>query len=118
MNMTSKIFAKEILNTIKDDTEIKVAINRKKNYDFMKKYSLTKSDVAYYVKSLKEKDFIEKKVNNNKKINTDYMYVFYKKLFLADEYGEELEQVYIKICILNNDDNTIYVESFHDEYNF
>lgn len=46
------------------------------------------------------------------------MYVFYKKLFLADEYGEELEQVYIKICILNNDDNTIYVESFHDEYNF
>ncbi len=118
MCMTSKIYAREILCKIMDDTRIIVATKRRKNADFMKKYGLTTKDVEFYIRSLKEKNFVEKKKNTNEKIKADYMYVFYKKFFLADEYGDNLEQVYIKICILNNLGNTIYVESFHDEYNF
>lgn len=118
MKMTSMVYSKEILDKINDDTIVIIARNRKKNIDFMKRYSITSDDIGYYIRNLNKNDFVEKIKNANHKINTDYLYVFHKRLFLVDEYGENIEQVYIKIGILINQDNTIYVESFHDEYNF
>lgn len=117
MKMTSKIYANEILKDIKDCNRLIVS-KRKKNADFMKKYALFDSDVKEYVENLDKDDFIEKKKNEDKKINAEYLYVFYKNLFLNDEYGDVLERVYIKLCKLKDKDGIIFVVSFHDEYNF
>ncbi|MDE6142374.1 MAG: hypothetical protein K2G03_07195 [Bacilli bacterium] len=84
----------------------------------MKKYSLFDEDVKEYVENLNKDYFIEKIKNNDSKINAEYLYVFYKNLFLNDEYGQALEKVYIKVCRLEDVDETIFVVSFHDEYNF
>lgn len=107
----------EILLEIKNCNRMVIS-KRKKNAEFMKKYALFDSDVKEYVENLNKEDFIEKKKNEDSKIDAEYLYVFYKNLFLIDEYGESLEKVYIKVCRLEDEEGTIFVVSFHNEYNF
>ncbi len=95
-----------------------IVSKKKKNADFMKRYALFDSDIKEYVENLDKDDFVEKKRNKDDKINAEYLYVFCKNLFLTDEFGENLERVYIKVCKLEDETKTIFVVSFHDEYNF
>lgn len=118
MNLTSKNYAKEILDDINEETCFIISTKREKNARFTAKYGLSHKDIEEYILSLTVDDFIEKIENKDSKIKTDYLYVFKIMTELTDEYGATLESIYIKLCKLNGVKEKILIVSFHDINNF
>lgn len=109
MKLTSKIYAREIID--KDFANKKIIIShRDKNVKFMKQYGITNSEAIEIVRTLNSNHFKEKIKNNDKKIPTNYLYVFEPLIQLSDEYGKLIDHIYIKICKVGPD---IFTVSFH-----
>lgn len=112
--MNNSVIKKEAMGLvakISNKTKIK---NREKNVEFMKKYGLVSNEVKNIVKDLKDSQFINRVINKDPNIDTDYLYEFYTTLYLNNEYGiSELIPIYIKICELRNNE-IILIVSFHN----
>lgn len=118
MKMESKHYAKEILNYINEETCFVISTKRDKNARFMAKYGLSHRDIVEYIFCLSDDDFVEKIENKDPKIKSDYLYVFKIMTELTDEYGTVLENIYVKLCMIDGVREKILVVSFHDINNF
>lgn len=110
-NPIAKKEAMELISKVNKNTKIR---KREKNLAFMKKYNITDNMAKEYVESLKENHFVNKVINKDKKLDTDYLYEFYATGTFYDYYGnEDIVPIYIKICKLKTN-QIICIVSFHD----
>ena len=110
MKLTSKTYAKEILNNI--DKKKIIVLKRDKNDCFIIKYGLSQKDIEDIVYGLTDNLFKEKIINLDKRIKTEYLYVFKAVIELNDEYGFLSNYIYIKICEIREN---ILVVSLHED---
>ncbi len=99
-----------------------IDLDRNKNKDFIEKYGLTDKNIKDILSTLEPQDFINKVETQNNKYNSDYLYIFKKKVSLDNlEYEDELDsieevKIYVKTAIPNGDGfKVMVVVSFHED---
>ena len=111
VRFTSKFLANEIIN----DSFYKkpyYVLSRDKNNDFASKYSLSKDEIGNILYSIRQDHFKEKIENEDRKIQTKWLYHFNLLYQLTDEYGcKDMVSIYLKICEIHN---SILIVSIHD----
>lgn len=115
MRQTSKSLCTDILNEVRTCKEIIIDTKREKNIEFMSKYNLATQDLHEYVMQLNSDYFYERILNNDRRIPSQFLYIFKVWIPLYDEYGNSGVSVYIKLCKLETEEEIIFVVSFHED---
>ena len=112
--ISSVISPREIIKLIKQCQKFIIDTERDKNKEFMIKYNVDVKTVQYIISKLTERNYVRTIPNEDRRIKTDYLHIFYKDMQFTDFSGSiEIVKIFIKIGFVKN--NIIAVVSFHED---
>ncbi len=116
MNYAALNEAKQLIESINDNTNIIPILKKPKDRDFIRQYNLKIDDIKILAKQIPYNNFKSKIACTDKDIDADYLYDFKSVYYGTNEYGQSCTiPIYIKIGKDKLTNNTILVVSLHDD---